>query len=123
MPSASFLNCHVSAVESGKKRQTIRKYRKKRPFRPGDTIYLFYALRTKYCRMLGRGDVRETCTIIIFDLGFILLSESVYSYTVFTRFDDLEKMANADGFNTWDDMRKFFRVKNQQPFVGQLIKW
>jgi len=77
-------------ILSGKKRQTIRLVRKRRPPRVGETLRLYWRLRTKECELL-----KET-----------VCSESFVKRWGDTR-DDLE-LARLDGFNGLDDFREWF---------------
>lgn len=59
MPALSYKGRFVEYVENGLlnrpgrvKRQTIRNFRK-HPIKEGDTLYHFYAMRTKMCKRLG----------------------------------------------------------------------
>lgn len=54
MPSLNFKNRFVPLIESGAKRQTIRKLGK-RYFIAGDKLYLFSGLRTKNCHRIFSG--------------------------------------------------------------------
>ena len=54
MPALNFKKEFADKVASGEKRQTIRALRKdgKNP-RPGQKLYLYTGMRTKYCRKCG----------------------------------------------------------------------
>ena len=51
MPAYNFMKQFAPLIENGVKTTTIRK-RRKRPTRPGDTLYLYTGMRTKDCRKL-----------------------------------------------------------------------
>src|SRR4051812_30290134 len=58
MPAYSFKERFIPMILDGTKRQTIRKRRLKGFAKIGDTLYLYFGLRTKFCRKLGE----EICT-------------------------------------------------------------
>lgn len=51
MPAYSFMGQFVPYVEDGSKPHTVRN-RRKNPAKVGDTLYLYYAMRTRQCRKL-----------------------------------------------------------------------
>ena len=115
MPSLNFKQRFVAPIESGRKRQTIRK-RRKRPFRTGDTLYLFTGMRTAKCRRLSTHrcssvhDVTITHEHIEID-GRMLTPE------------ETGELAQADGFASTEEFLDFFRREHDLPLVAQLIRW
>lgn len=119
MPALNFKKEFVPAIESGEKKHTIRKMRK-RPFQKGDTVYLYYGMRTNACRKLGEGKVHQVVEIWIEDnavyLGWV---NSRYKLTL----NETETLAIGDGFDNIESFFDFFRSTYSLPFHGQLIKW
>jgi hypothetical protein len=138
MPSLSYKPRFCEFVENGLqkprpkgkriKRQTIRRFRKN-PIKVGDTLYHFYALRTKYCRKLGESICKVSCLIhIYFNKREIILPDAVLHTDA-----QLDTFARADGFKDFDDMKAFWIAEHGvkkgkrkvilRPFKGTLIKW
>lgn len=116
MPALNFKERFAHAVESGAKTQTIRKPRN---IKVGDTVQLFVGQRTKQCRRLGTGIVKNVVNIIIDDNDDYRLSvDGVYAEP----HKELE-LANDDGFQSFEDFMDFFRSHYSFPFCGILIKW
>ncbi len=115
MPSLNFKSRFVDAIEQGRKRQTIRKLRK-RPFKAGDTLYLFTLMRTARCRRIGQAICSGVNDIRI-EPGQILVDNE--------RLNDqqLYELALADGFADIAEMMSFFSTQHRLPFVGQIIYW
>lgn len=72
MPAYSFKERFVSFVEDGTKPHTIRNYRKY-PVKRGDTLYLYYGLRTRYARKLRQEPCTDVQTIAIADNGNVAI--------------------------------------------------
>jgi hypothetical protein len=73
MPAYSFQQRFVPMVLDGSKCQTIRKRRTKGYAKPGDTLYLYYGLRTKWCKKLREETCTRATTIIINSNGHVYL--------------------------------------------------
>lgn len=115
------------------KRQTIREIGRRRHARPGETVQLYTAMRTKSCRLLG------TATCISFEGVLLKWSDwpSFFLYDIMERepkvwrrvgdlrpIDDVEQFARDDGFETFDDMKRFWlHTHGPKTFDGALIKW
>lgn len=65
MPAYSFQERFVPMVLDESKRQTVRKRRLKGYATSGDTLYLYFGLRTKHCRKLREETCVEVNTIVI----------------------------------------------------------
>ena len=115
MPSLSFKSQFAGLVQTGKKTQSIRAPRK-RPFKVGDTLYLFTAMRTKQCRQIGEGEVTEIKQVRIKG-GFIWVDERGLTFAEATAF------AIADGFPGVSSLIHWFREQHGLPFTGALIRW
>ena len=128
MPALNFKKQFAAAVQSGKKRQTIRQPRKDgRPHaKVGDQITLYTGMRTKGCRKLGVA----TCT----DVQSVKIGEAEFG----TSFLDIDgqrlsinercQFAQDDGFgpnpaSALFGFNRFFRDHYGFPFEGVLIKW
>ena len=118
MPALNFKKRFAPDVESGRKRQTIRKKRKdKRDPRPGQTLYLFTGMRTKSCRRLGEAMCKKSTPISINEDCYITLDGK-----------GLGRAAGAmiainDGFERESDFFDFFKKEHGLPFYGLLIEW
>lgn len=116
MPAYSFKERFVQPIFNRTKRQTIRGKRKHRA-KPGDTLYLYFGMRTKYCKKLGEEICTDVKDIIILVTGVFIdgeLLESDHEY---------EDLAKADGFDDWNDMWNFWKQNNSIPFNGDIIYW
>lgn len=117
MPAYNFKKEFAEKVESGLKRQTIRKTRKdgKRPV-VGTTAYLYAGMRTKNCKKLGEHVIKSVHNISIKMSG-------VYIDNVHITSNPLIKLAQLDGFDSYTAMFDFFFKTHGLPFEGHLIKW
>ncbi len=116
MPALNFQERFADPVETNAKRQTIRRVWK-RPIKPGDTLYLYRGMRTKRCRRLRV----ETCLDvqpIMLHVGHHVLMTGEYGGV-----DTLDRFARKDGFDSWPEMRDWFKKKYGLPFEGVLITW
>lgn len=105
-------------VESGKKRQTIRPRRKSNPIVAGDELSLREWTGIPYHspqRLIVPGPV--TCT----SMQQITLDEAKGQDDPV--FFPMQLIATADGFDSWEDMMRYFKEKHGLPFTGDLIKW
>ena len=123
MPALNFKSQFADDVESGRKRQTIRK-RRKRPIKVGDPLYLYTGMRTKHCRMLRAHP--ETCTsvepIVIRSMDGVCVAVSVGGRLL--NREGAETIARADGFTSLDEFGAFFeRQYGASTFEGVLLKW
>lgn len=130
MPALNFQKQFAAAVESGKKRQTIRAHRRdNRPHvLPGQTLKLYTGMRTKHCRLLATAECLSVEGISIHADGVALGAGPLNSLWLgetgsFIRRGMLEGMAIADGFTDWAAMRDWFQNTHGLPFRGSLIKW
>lgn len=122
MVAYSFKRQFVVPILSGTKRQTIRADRK-RHAREGEELQLYTGMRTKQCRLVGRG-VCNGVTPIRLDLrnGRV---ESLASGLSLTMLDELDAFAQRDGFLTWRDLLAFWKQEHGtiEAFSGVLITW
>lgn len=116
----NFKKAFAPRVESGEKRQTIRRNRKdaRRPV-PGDTVKLFTGLRTSGARLLRAATVVECLSVrmyiderVIVINGLNLDRERAIAFAV------------ADGFKCLDEMmRWFFDQYGTNDFEGFCTRW
>lgn len=123
MPALNFQKQFADDVESGKKRQTIRAFRKdERDPKPGQTLYLFTGMRTKACRKLGEAGCLSADAIRIGIDGIVIHAGDGYSQML-AGADGCEEEARADGFATFAEMRDWFSSAYRLPFSGLVIRW
>jgi hypothetical protein len=96
---------------------------------PGDTVYLYFGMRTKWCRKLGEAKCIRTVPITIFADGRILLNG------VWLSLKERDEFAWKDGFRpdgttvadpgrAADFMMSFWRKTHDQfAFTGTVIYW
>ena len=117
MPALNFKARFASDVETGRKRQTIRRKRK-HPIVPGDMLYLYTGMRTKHCRKLGESECMDVEPIMIHGtrvfLGGRLLNH-----------DELWRLATDDGFygNPQQFLLFFWEEYGKGIFEGDVIRW
>ena len=117
MPAYNFSARFAADVESGRKRQTIRR-RRKRPTKTGDKLHLFIGMRTRSCRTLGKAVCAGALPLLIDEGRVILNGDELRTLDALTWF------AAKDGFQTWADCESWFREHYGLPFDdGELIWW
>lgn len=120
MPLYSFQKRFAPGVRRGTKRQTIRR-RRKRPTMPGETLYLYSSLRTKYSEKLGEARCTNVLPVEIWD-GAVKVGPEMLPD------DCLDEFARADGFADAEDFFAFWRkthgLSRAKPLTGfELIQW
>ena len=118
MPAYNFQERFAPDIESGKKRQTIRPERK-RPTKPGDTLYLYTGMRTKRCRKLREATCLSVQPIKIEDTFFIRLNGKVLGVP------EMSDLARADGFASLSEFYDFCEEHYGIPYDVELelIRW
>jgi len=117
MPALNFTKQFAPKVKARIKRQTIRALRKDgRNPRPGQTLYLYTGMRTKYCKKLGEAICKSVEQIAI-EGSAVTIGVNRLS------FKQENALAKADGFDCFLDFMEFFRKTHGLPFYGLLIKW
>jgi hypothetical protein len=76
MPAYSFQERFVPFVKDGSKNHTIRA-RRRNFAKPGDTLYLYYGMRTKNCMKLREEICTDVRTIMIFKMKTLKASSSI----------------------------------------------
>lgn len=121
-PAFNFQAQFADAVESGEKRQTIRKLRKDgRDPKVGDTLYLYTGMRTKACRKLGEA----VCTSRLgVQIGrYCVLVRKGRERWIAQNNAEVASLAQADGFESFAEMRDWFEKTHGLPFTGKLYRW
>ena len=128
MPAYNFMERFSPLVESGKKRQTIR--RTSKGAKVGDTAYLYTGQRTKHCRKLGEGVITDVRAVTIgrekHGKAYAIIAMQRFPENEWTRIATgatLNALARADGFANGDEMVAWFEDKYGLPFDGYLIQW
>lgn len=125
MVAYSFKARFVSKIIDGTKRQTIRAERK-RHARSGETLQLYTAMRTRYCRLIGRSICDSVTPIrLCFSATnpYIEIRQTEIRGTPL-----LDAFARSDGFDHgWDEMHHFWEINHDLElsplFCGVLIRW
>ena len=117
MTAYNFKAQFADDVESGRKKQTIRAARKDgRVPRPGEHLQLYTGMRTKQCRKLRDATCEYTREVTMTELGMQFDGVALCPHHI-------EWIAKADGFDSVESFRNFFRSNHGFPFKGHLIKW
>lgn len=121
MTAYSFNKQFIGPMLAGIKCQTIRPIGKRRHARVGAELQLYTAMRTKYCRLIGRATCVSCCNVV---LDFPDNSVTIYGVR-WTGWENLEPFARSDGFDGWLMMREFWREHHADKpvFAGVLIRW
>jgi hypothetical protein len=116
MPAYSFKERFIPLIKSGDKTQTIRNKRKGQA-KPGDTVYLYFGMRTKWCTKIGEGICTNVEEITIDKNGTVKINGK--------RLYEAQKygLSIADGFQNWQEMLGWWRITNGLPFTGDIIYW
>ena len=122
MPAYNFQPRFAAKVESGEKCQTIRR-RRKRPTRPGETLYLYTDQRTKNARKL-RPDNPKCTAVLPLEIHFGGVVVDGYNLSC----SEIADFARADGFANVADFYNFWRdvhgLTTDAPLKGfELIQW
>lgn len=128
MVAYSFKQQFAPPILAGTKRHTVRNDRK-RHARPGEELQLYTGMRTRQCKLLARS-ICEDVVPITFWFDDDPESEGIVT-PGFGYPGGLEGFAVADGFASWAELKKFWRVNHPniwQPdgsaeFKGVLIIW
>ena len=102
------------------KRQTIRAHGKRRHARPGETLQLYTAMRTKQCFKIGEARCTAVNQITMMvgrrTIAFLVDGEPI---------PDHREFVMADGFENLEDMLAFWHSEHRgvDKFEGVIIKW
>lgn len=120
MPAVNF-TVFVDAVRGGKKKQTIRALRK-RPFKEGDTLYLYTGMRTANCQKIAETPCTRVRDVRM-DEDHVCLEEAGGIIIAPWGAPLVEALSMEDGFSTSVEMREWFEKTHGFPFEGQVINW
>lgn len=126
MPALNYKNRFVALVQTGLKPHSIRAWRKQRPFRKGDTLMHYTAMRTVRCQKVRR-DTRCIAASPIWinsrrrqvKLGGL---PSLYPFGNLSQ-EWIGVLAVRDGFDSVEEFFAFFQQPRGRSFTGQLIEW
>lgn len=119
MPLLGFKKRFAPAVESGKKRQTIRARRKDgRDPKAGDILFLYSGLRTKQCHQLG---VEKCKAVLPIRIDFTSIEIKGRELDVVER----RLFSVADGFGSFDELVDWFvnEAGRDLPWRGIVVYW
>ncbi len=129
MAILSFNKKFVPEIVSGRKRQTIRGFRKF-PIKCDEKIYLYTGLRTKLSMKIGEAICCESRMIEITDNEIRLYDSTDRPPIVFNKENRrINEFAQKDGFKDWNEMREWWIKTYKLPpyqsmlFTGTLIEW
>lgn len=110
-------------VESGRKLQTVRPVPKRMP-RVGDIIdarrWEGLPYRSKQVSLLRAWVTRvELVEITLYGVGVWDAGRNEWTHDEFVP----EEFAEADGFESWEEMRDWFKAEHGLPFRGVLLMW
>lgn len=133
MPAYSYQERFIPFILDGSKDHTVRAERagRSRHARPGDTLYLYFGMRTKWCRKIGEAICSKVESIII-SVDSIKLNGQNLSW------EELHRFAWKDGFRpegstleqpwgAWTLMVRWWKETNgldgEHPWTGVVIYW
>ena len=122
MPSYNFKPQFADAIRSGAKRQTIRARGKRKPPKAGDIAHCFTGLRTQHVSALGWFPIESAEPINISAAGRTVSMPRDGRWQELDG-DELQQLANEDGFASADAFFAFFKSEYGPTFSGYLIKW
>ncbi|MET3924556.1 hypothetical protein [Devosia sp. 2618] len=115
MVAFNFQPQFAAAIESGAKRQTIRRSARAKV---GDRLQLYTGQRTKACRKLVDPD--PICTMA----HYIALRPDGITFGNASLFPSADEFARQDGFKDYADMHAWFTERYETAyFVGVVIGW
>lgn len=124
MPAYNFKKQFAPLVESGQKRQTIRKTAKRA--KRGAKAYFYTGQGTPDCRSIGKGMITDIRPI---EIGrhacgepYASITERNGRHTHFAHYD-LDGLAQDDGFASGEEMAAWFETQYGLPFTGYLHEW
>jgi uncharacterized protein YqfB (UPF0267 family) len=124
MVAYSFRKQFVKPIIEGTKRQTIRAERRSRHVRAGEQLQLYTAMRTKYCRLIGRATCLRSSPIELDFLGEqVRIRELRGVFTIWPL--GLDQFARDDGFADWAALQAFWAAEHPEltSFAGVIIRW
>jgi hypothetical protein len=147
MPVYSFKERFVPFILNGSKPHTIRK-RRKYPAKPGDTLYLYFGLRTKYSKKLREEKCLDVKTIYIKQKAICIAPCRLSDYQIdllrnkklrrisfkYLTIEECDRLAWMDGFRpegstlknpkgSFELMYRWWKQTHDLPFIGDIIYW
>lgn len=125
MPQLSFAAEFADLVADGRKRQTIRKPRKGRQIKVGDTLHLMSGPYSGKRRRLGVVECESVFRIRITEQSLHVGMDPKCGCCFARAANGRERkgLAQLDGFEDYTSMREWFERNGGLPFEGYLIKW
>ena len=131
MPLLGF-TVHKKKIQDREKRQTIRAMRKY-PIQKGDTLYIYWKLRTKQCKKLLETKCTEAFTITMeYFADWLGSGEPVWRLDRYVKGGmyalidlQVEDLAKRDGFSCAREMMEWFsnQYKDLNSLEFQVIRW
>lgn len=121
MPAFSFKGQFIDRIEDGTKGGTIRNYGKRNPVLPGQILYLYFGMRTKYCRKIKEAPCVEVWDITVTEKDAVLKAGESQVWIVHP--DTLNQFAVSDGFKDWETMKRYWQLNGGLPFKGFHARW
>lgn len=122
MPIYNFKRQFADAVRNGTKKQTIRARGKRKPPEPGQIAHCYTDLRTQQVSVLGKYKIERVTPISISAAQRIVQVPANGAWRELGD-EELEPLAQADGFVNADAFFDFFRAEHGSTFSGYLIEW
>jgi len=116
MPALNFKKDFVPLILDLSKPHTIRVERN-HPIKKGDTLYLYYGLRTKSCVLIGTAPCIDVQRINIYPGHKVLLDDDWLTD------DQIRRLARRDGFSETEDFFKFFENTYALPTNNMRLIW
>lgn len=137
MPAYSFKGLFCEYVKEGSKLHTVRAPRggKMAHAKPGDTVYLYYGMRTKQCTKLAEGTCTKVESILITNDNVTIEGRRLSA-------EERDAFAHSDGFRhtdqfsnnragCWEMMLEFWKKEHGEIgtagpvvfFRGVIIHW
>jgi hypothetical protein len=122
MPLIHFQKRFAEDVRLGRKLQTIRLERK-RPIKLGDNLILVTWIGTAYRSKTERLRITTCIKVekITIEAGQLFQHTYVNDHEIHG--EQKERLARADGFNSFREMLDWFRETHGLPFHGVIIHW
>lgn len=108
------------------KLQTIRALGKRRHARPGETLQLYTAMRTKQCAKIGDARcISVEPVALVPHVDESLRAVQINGGPVTRAIGALDIFARLDGFDDWADLVSFWQTEHPavRMFEGVLIRW
>ena len=115
MVAYNFKKQFADDVESGRKRQTIRAGESR--CKPGDALQLYTGQRTKACRKLRDAVCERVRSVVMEQSGTVKIDGLP------ARGSKIDELAQADGFENGEVLRRWFLDAYGPSFNGHIVNW